>query len=334
MMSALSPADVFAFPPEHARTAAIDLEIRRALADSVARVFADGARCGLLEAYDTRAWRDALLATRRAPPQLWACYHDLVQAILRGDAEVVPELAAELLARRPDRSRLPGTVLTIAEDDLGAIDALRYRTVIDNDAERPLGLRPVGPDEVYRIRDLVAEARGLLAETAPALLDEIDTLGHLIVLATNAASSFGGAATVFLWGAVILNSDRVPNRVTLVEGLAHETAHALLFGMTLGADLTTNDPAERYASPLRRDLRPIEGIVHATYVLARMNHALAAVRTAPRLDAGELALIDGKIMRNRASYEAGLGTVLAHARFSPEGEAIFAACRAAMDVAA
>ena len=115
----------------------------------------------------------------------------------------------------------------------------------------------------------------------------------------------------------------------LVEGPAHETAHALLFGMTLGADLTTNDPAGRYASPLRRDPRPIEGIVHATYVLARMNHALLALRKAPTLDEGERALIDTKLDRNRASYEAGLDVVLAHARFTPEGGAIFAACREA-----
>ncbi len=326
--------DLFAFPPELARTAAVDLAIRRALADSVARVLAEGTRCGLLEPHDARGWQDALLATGRAPPQLWACYHDLVQAILRGDGEAVPGLAAELLARRPDRSRSPGTVVTIAEDDLGAVDAARYRAVIDNDTERPLGLRPAAPDEVRRVRDLVGEARGLLAATAPTLLGEIDTLGHQIVLATNASNSFGGAATVFLWGAVILNPDRLPDRVTLVEGLAHETAHALLFGMTLGADLTTNDPAERYASPLRQDLRPIEGIVHATYVLARMNHALAAVRTAPGLVPTELALIDGKIARNRASYEAGLDTVLVHARFTPEGEAIFAACREAVNAVA
>ncbi|GJE13282.1 hypothetical protein FOHLNKBM_4345 [Methylobacterium longum] len=241
-------------------------------------------------------------------------------------------LASELVARRPDRPGRPGTVLTIAEGDLGAIDVARYRAVIDSDVEQPLGLRPVEPAEVHRIRGLVAEARGLLTEADLTLLDEIDTLGHQIVLATNASGGFGGAATVFLWGAVVLNPARVPDRVTLVEGLAHETAHALLFGMTLGADLTTNDPIERYASPLRRDPRPIEGIVHATYVLARMNHALMALRGAKSLDDRERVLIANKLAHNRASYEAGLGVVLAHGRFTPDGEAIFDACREAMAI--
>lgn len=287
-------------------------------------------RHGFVSAGIPPDWSQALLATRRAPPQLWACYHDLVQAILRGDAEAVTKLASELIARRPGRPGRPGTVLTIVDGDLGAVDAARYRSVIDCDVEQPLGLRPAAPAEVHRIRSLVTEARGLLTETNPALLDEIDTLGHQIVLATNASGGFGGAATVFLWGAVVLNPARVPDRVTLVEGLAHETAHALLFGMTLGADLTTNDPAERYTSPLRRDPRPIEGIVHATYVLARMNYALMVLRGAQGLKDSEQMLIANKLAHNRLSYEAGLGVVLAHARFTSEGEAIFDACRRAM----
>ena len=320
----------FAFPPIPTRTAAIDLGIRRALSDSAARVINEAMRHGFVHADLPPDWGRALLATRRAPPQLWACYHDLIQAILRGDAEAVAGLASELTARRPDRAGRPGTVLTITDGDLGIVDAARYRSVIDSDLEQPLGLQPAKPTEVGRIRSLVIEARGLLAEADPALLDEIDTLGHQIVLATNASGGFGGAATVFLWGAVVLNPARVPNRVTLIEGLAHETAHALLFGMTLGADLTTNDPTERYVSPLRRDPRPIEGIVHATYVLARMNYALMALREGTGLSESEQMLIADKLERNHASYKAGLGVVLAHARFTPEGASIFDACREAM----
>ena len=321
---------LFAFQPSYGRTRAIDQAIRTALNDSVVRVIDEAVRQGFVRAVVPTGWKHALLDTERAPPQLWACYHDLVQAILRGDAEAVTGLAAELVARRPDRAGRPGTVLTISEGDLGAVDAARYRAIIDSDVEQPLDLRPVEPTEAHRIRGLVAEARGLLTEADPRLLDEIDTLGHQIVLATDASGGFGGAATVFLWGGVVLNPARVPDCVTLVEGLAHETAHALLFGMTLGADLTTNDPAQRYSSPLRQDPRPMEGIVHATYVLARMNYALSALRKATGLSESEQALIAGKLDRNRASYEAGLGVVLAHARFTPAGACIFDACREAM----
>ncbi len=90
----------------------------------------------------------------------------------------------------------------------------------------------------------------------------------------------------------------------MVESLAHETAHALLFGLPLGADLTTNDPGERYALPLRLDPRPIEGIVHATYVLARMIYALDQISGSVRLGADERALVEQKIEPSLQSYAA------------------------------
>ena len=319
------------FEPEPARTAAVDAAIRQALADSVATVLVEVARNGIRVDGDASAWRAHLLR-RAAPARLWACYHDLVQAILRLDEGAASSIASELLAALPAAPPMPGTVVTLSEEDLDRRDVPRYLAVIDNDRERPLALVPATGDEVARIAALTVEARGLLAETSPALLDEIDTLGHEIVLATSGGPrGFGGAATVFLWGAVMLNPTLVPDRVTLVESLAHESAHALLFGLTLGADLTTNDPAERYGSPLRPDPRPIEGIVHATYVLARMVFALDAISGSARLSAEEREDVGRKIERNLTNYAVGLRTVDAHARFTEDGAMIFEACRKAMD---
>jgi len=307
--------------------------VRRRFIDSVGIVLAAASRLKLTIAGDFPAWADRAEACERAPPRLWACYHDLVQAAMRDDFGAVERLGGELLGWDGSDASA-GDVVTVAPHDLGA-DAERYIRLIDSDPESPLGLIPVAPSETVRIAALAVEARALLAEACPDLLDEIDTLGRQIVLATNQGPrSFGGAATVFLWGAVVLNPTRVPDRVTLVESLAHETAHALLFGLTLGADLTTNGPAACFVSPLRPDPRPIEGIVHATYVLARMNYALEALRACSALTQAERALIEAKLARNRASYESGLATVDAHARFTSEGAAIFDACRRAMAVSA
>lgn len=319
------------FAPDLDRTAAIDLGIRRALAESVTLVLQEASRAGVRWAGDDAAWRDRLLATRSAPPRLWACYHDMVQAVVRADEAAVTAAIAELLCGLPGRSATPGRVLALDDADLRESDAARYRAVIDNNPAQPLGLISPSHTEVARIGALLPEARSLLVAADAVLLDEVDVLGHEVVLATSAGpGAFGGAATVFLWGAVVLNPALVPDRVTLVESLAHETAHALLFGLTAGADLTTNPPEERHASPLRPDLRPIEGIVHATYVLARMNYALAKLQEVNALTAAERAQVAVKLERNAANYRAGLATVDAHARFTAEGAAIFDACRQAM----
>ena len=87
---------------------------------------------------------------------------------------------------------------------------------------------------------------------------------------------FDGASTFYLWGAVFV---RVAGKspVELAEALAHETGHLLLFGLTIGRPLVENSYDERYASPLREDPRPMEGLVHAAYVLARMHYTRASL---------------------------------------------------------
>lgn len=322
----------FRFEPVSERVAAVDRAIRQSLADSCAAVLDEADRAGVPIVGDREAWRVRLLAGP-APARLWALYHALVQAVLILDGPAVASAAAALLAALPAPPPVPGRVLALGPDALGT-DTVLYRSVIDSDPARPLDLQPPGADEVARLTDLTREARALMRAASPALADECDRLGHEIVLATNARDSFGGAATVFLWGAVMLNPGRIPDRVTLVESLAHECAHALLFGLTLGADLTTNGPGARYASPLRPDPRPIEGIAHATYVLARMIHALDCLLAGAPLTPDERRCASEKLARNRRDYAAGLSVVEAHARFTREGAAIFSACRAAMEAPA
>ena len=123
---------------------------------------------------------------------------------------------------------------------------------------------------------MIAQARDLVAQSCPDLLVKIDTFAKQIILATGrpGGTVSWGAATVFLWGAILLNPVTINDPLCMVEALAHETAHALLYGLTGGAELTTNGSDERYPSPLRADLRPIEGIAHAAFVLARMVFAL------------------------------------------------------------
>ena len=324
------PADAFGFIPDRERTARIDAAVRRALCDSVDAVLGAAAQFGISWHGDAGAWRAALMAAEGPAPQIWAVYHDMVQASLDENRARVSRLASDLLSRAPGPSIAPGTVVTLGVAHLGG-DAARMAAVIDNDPDRPLGLRPVDEAEVARIRSLTGAARALLAEADPSLADEIDVLGRMMVIATGSTNGFGGAASVFAWGAVMLNPAPILDRVSLAEALAHETAHALLFGLTLGADLTLNDPDERYGSPLRRDARPIEGVVHAVYVLARMTYALTRIERLAILSPAERGVIADKLSRNKAQYGEGLEIVDRHARLTSEGSLIMESCRRFMN---
>ena len=80
-----------------------------------------------------------------------------------------------------------------------------------------------------------------------------------------------------LWGGIIINADRKDGPLGMVQMLVHESAHNLLFGYAVDGHLVENDEEERYSSPLRPDPRPVEGIYHATFVVARMFMAVKSL---------------------------------------------------------
>ena len=326
------PTFSLAFLPDGRRARAVDSAIRVALIESVGLVLETAAREGLPYTGDYARWASTVSSMERAPPELWACYHDLVQAGLTGDADTFERTAAELLTT-PWFAAHHLRVETLDGEQLGETTIARLSRLIDDDPATPLGLTRVAAEEVERVRDLFAASRPLVGEMAPDLLAELDVLAHLVLLARGGKgnAAFGGAATIFLWGAVVLNPDQLPGRVALVEALAHETAHALLFGLTLGENLTSNDPAERYSSPLRADRRPIEGVVHATYVLARMVHALDRLGSSPMLSGEERRILDAKRAKSVHLFRDSAEVVRSAARFTSPGKAIFEDCVAAME---
>jgi HEXXH motif-containing protein len=164
---------------------------------------------------------------------------------------------------------------------------------------------------------------------------EFKALVRQIVLVTasegDAGAGFGGASSFSLWGAVMLNVDRLGDRVEAAVKLAHETAHCRLFGLAKGGRLVENDDAERYPSPLRQDLRPMEGVAHATYVTARMAYTRRALIASGALSSAEVAAALAAVEVEERACANGLKTLDAHARFKAAGVSAFAGLRSHLD---
>ena len=98
-----------------------------------------------------------------------------------------------------------------------------------------------------------------------------------------------------------------------------EHAHSLLFALSPSEGVVENLEDELFASPLRADARPLEGIFHATFVLARMVHAVSLIRASGRLSDNE----ERTAASLQAEYEGlffdGHKTVREHGRLTPQG---------------
>ena len=218
-------------------------------------------------------------------------------------------------------------VVTMRDEDLSG-QASRYRRMLDDEEPYRVSLGPVDVDTLAAMRVRVAEAMALIRRADPELASEIAVLGRQLVLADGAAGAmkFSGASTFFLWGALIVNPATNADPLALAETLAHESGHALLFGLADAEALVNNPPDERYPSPLRPDPRPMEGIVHATYVLARMERVMRAIASRCALSAGERERASAMAESSRELFLDGRRVVREHARFTDRGRAIFESC--------
>lgn len=316
----------FPFSPSAEKGLLVDESVRRSAAQSIS-VLKRPISVERPEFQSTLARCVAHLRAGPVRPALFALYSDLVEAIFSKDEAGFLSAMMGLTAVDAEASDAV-RVVTLTDEDLGPGMAHRFIRHLDDDPATPMALAPISSEERNTAKQRLAETCTLLDSAAPELAGEIRRLVRDIVFVVSKPRPgelvFDGASTFYLWGALFLNINRQPDRVSMAESLAHESAHSLLLGYTLGASLVENDPSERFPSPLREDLRPMDGIVHATYVLARMHYCVERLLSSEALTKTERTQLEAAKARRRTDYLDGLKTVVSHARFTPLGGAIFA----------
>lgn len=282
------PVDLF--DPACTDAASIDGAIRTSLNHSLEWCFG---HAGLAPA----SWSMALDGWNARPVD-FGRYYDLVVALNAADGTVtdaVRGMAQRLLddiirttRAQADRAGTSGLAIsTLRQPWYGAGEVECIVRWFDIEPENAMGLSPLDDAELSQARSNLRMAISAMEVLIPEFLDEMLSITTEIVFAKPSGQqqmTFGGASSFSLWGAVALNSESHPDWWQYLPRLVHEYSHNLLFGIARNEPLVLNDPQERYPSPLREELRPVDGIFHAAFVSAR--EVLALRKILARLNEG------------------------------------------------
>lgn len=267
---------------------------------------------------------ERLEAGERAAPDAFAVYHDMVRAIERDDLDDLQALFHDLAdAGRPfDRMRVTG----FSVDELGGRRLERYGRHAGDDDDHPVRFAATRGAAVGELDARVFAALDLLTSGAPAVASEIEAVVSEVVVAdpdrTAGGRSYGSISAFPLWGAIFINPDTVRDDLDCISVLVHETTHMLLFAYSLDEPLVLNPATDVFASPLREDSRPMDGILHATCVVARMHDALSTCVRSGRLSAVEEESARGRLDDLAASCARGMAVVRVHADLTDTGRAV------------
>jgi HEXXH motif-containing protein len=220
------------------------------------------------------------------------------------------------------------------EATFGADMVERYGRMMDTDAATPHVFAEPPHEDVVSFRRLLDRALKLFERGCPQTHAEFAELIDQLVLCdgTNLANNeaFLAGSSFTVWGALFLNPSIERTARSLLESLAHEAAHSLLFGIQASGELVLNPDEERFASPLRVDPRPMDGVYHATFVSARMHFAMTELLASGLVNDGEVRFVREAADRDLANFVEGLGTVKEHGRLTPVGREVLAGAEAYM----
>lgn len=324
------------FEPDGTRARALDRNLRTRMAESLEHVVGESRGVLALDEAKFRVLTADLRGDRRFPPTTFALYYDLVDAVVEDRLDDAERCFAAIVAEKPIGR--PLDYVTLDDALLGPGMAARYGRMMDTDAANPHRFFAPSAEQSAAFRPLLDESLSLMRRGCPRVHAEFMELVDQIVLSggTNLANGedFLAGSSFTLWGALVLNPAASRTALSLLETLAHEAAHSLLFGIQISGPLVLNPDDARFASPLRVDLRPMDGVYHATFVSARMHFAMQELLASGLLKGEETALAHEAAARDRGHFLEGLRTVKMHGRLSPAGEAVMAGAEAYMARAA
>jgi hypothetical protein len=293
-----------------------DLAMRVSLANSLEYL------CAAAEAQlnCTKAEVSALLTevqAHRLKPGVFGRYFQLVMALRGEQFWYASKLLREI--RLASRHVPAFRIVPLSEEAIGE-DKTLYEMLIDpSPSGLPLLVPPTDAQwdnfdgKLLNALNIIQRADAALAAEIRSLLVEV--IGAAPSKGDN-SRRLGSASSFMLWGAALVNVEYGRNSYDLIGAVVHEAAHQLLFAHSIDEPLVLNASDECYASPLRADLRPMDGVYHATFVSARMHYALTKLCDICIIDIAE---IDSRLATLKQLYNSGLETIRKFGRLSDVG---------------
>jgi len=315
-----------ALSPNAARAGKVDRKLRARLYDSFCHI---AESVGLGD--DGSATLDLLKGRLRGSsvsPWVFCLYSKLVAALSKDYSSDPRSIVADIVTA----SSLPAQAGVVPFRDCTVPPSWwdHFEVLFDTDSERNFTPEIPSSETLYLCKREVENGLALLRLADPPWHEEVRSLLPMVVAGSgplDTADMFNGASTFFFWGGSLINAEVRRSPVSIIDLLVHESSHLLLFGLSADGALLSNSGEERYTSPLRSDPRPIDGILHASFVASRVHLSMSRL-----LETGSLTKDNERRALERRDHNAksarvGLNVLNKNARPTELGHGVLDSLR-------
>lgn len=181
--------------------------------------------------------------------------------------------------------------------------------------ENEMVLKPLLTEDIENYKEQITQAIKMIEKYDPDLYAEFKEYVYAIKIFVGdymiASSSFDTFGTIFI-STPPENRDPV---LFYLEHLAHELSHLHLYALMGDDKIVLNSPQKTYRSPIRPDPRPMHGIFHAVFVLARLNRLFKRI-----LSNEKIPELEKRFQKDREDFLDGLKTVKKYSKLTEKGK--------------
>lgn len=311
------------FMPCAERARCIDLRMRQQLCQSLQYLRDTASEQLNMDLPGIKLVVDGMRQGLRYPASTFGLYYEITSALIDGNLEVAIALDDELSQETPFATNAI-QVMTLDEVSRPS-NRTRYQRLMDTDPTAPFRIVSPPANQGDKAKNLYADCLRKLEQVYPELHGEVSAILHDIILVEGDSSldyKFAGGSCYMLWGALFINASMHQSPVSIMEAIAHESAHSLLFGFTIDEPLVNNADEDVFESPLRFDLRPMDGIYHATYVSARMHLAMSRMLHSELVSHEDQASARAAMLEDEINFQKGYATVSASGDLTVTGKSL------------
>lgn len=277
-----------------------------------------------------------LLAGHKLDPSGYAAYFALIRALDAAKYKAVAPLL-EAIIRSPLRETEAIAIRILSANEFGRSGLREAKQHFTSASLTSSQLKTIPRDAVPHARQAIEDALDLVRAAAPHSWAVLSGTACEIIAAHGVARgsmTFDGCSSLERFGSILVNMNRKRTALTLAETLVHENAHSLLFALSCHDHRVLNPATEVYQSPLRIDPRPVDGIYHAVFVLARMHDFLVEValgtNTAPAIREEALGLVQAR----QSNFFDGYAVLAEHAKLTQIGRELLDDSRSRVEAGA
>jgi len=208
-------------------------------------------------------------------------------------------------------------------NSLGSHKFELYKDIFLQDDKYKMSFNNPSKKNERQAKEKISTALLLIKQADKNLYNEIIKLVTEIILFENNTTNVASSGTSFnCYGTIFIACNIIDSIPFYIEAIVHEAAHLYLFLIVLEDSIVLNPESERYPAPLRKDMRPMMGIYHATFVIARILYAFNSLLKTLPLSHEIYEELKQRRDGHTINFQRGINVISQYGRLTNQGKGI------------